>query len=126
MGKATASDEIFFVESGRLEVVKKGVHRIPVRLAKVVAGSMIGEMALYSGRPRSASVIAVEEAVLRVLSRDNWQRMKQATRAGVAPGPPRDPQPGRHRGTHERDVEPAGRLTHKALQRLTNRNTGPG
>jgi SulP family sulfate permease len=72
-----ASDEIFFVESGRLEVVKMGVHRIPIRLAKVVAGSMIGEMALYSGRPRSASVIAVEPAVLRVLTRGNWERMKK-------------------------------------------------
>lgn len=72
-----ASDETYFVESGRLEVVKLGVHRMPVRLAKVFAGSMIGEMALYSGRPRSASVIAVQAAVLRVLTRAGWMRMKQ-------------------------------------------------
>ena len=72
-----ACDETYFVESGRLDVVKMGVHNVPVRLAKVVAGSMLGEIALYSGRPRGASVIAVDAAVLRVLTRQAWERMKQ-------------------------------------------------
>lgn len=78
-----ASDETYFVESGRLEVVKMGPHRVPVRLAKIVAGSMIGEMALYSGRPRTASVIAVEPARLRVLTRAAWNRL-QAQRPDLA------------------------------------------
>lgn len=72
-----ACDETYFVESGRLDVVKLGVHKVPVRLAKVVAGSMIGEIALYSGRPRGASVIAVEPALLRRLTREAWERMKR-------------------------------------------------
>jgi SulP family sulfate permease len=72
-----ACDETYFVESGRLDVVKMGVHQVPVRLAKVVAGSMIGEIALYSGRPRGASVIAVEPALLRMLTREAWERMKR-------------------------------------------------
>ena len=72
-----ACDETYFVESGRLEVVKLGIHKVPVRLAKVVAGSMLGEIALYSGRPRGASVIAVDPVRLRVLTRDAWSRMKR-------------------------------------------------
>lgn len=72
-----ASDEIFFVERGRLEILKAGVHNTRIRLAKIVAGSMIGEMALYSGRPRTASVSAVEPVTLRVLSRIDWLRMKE-------------------------------------------------
>ncbi len=72
-----ASDDIFFVERGRLEIVTAGVHGTRIRLAKIVAGAMIGEMALYSGRPRTASVSAVEPAALRVLSRDDWLRMKR-------------------------------------------------
>jgi SulP family sulfate permease len=72
-----ACDDTYFVESGRLDVVKMGVHQVPVRLAKVVAGSMLGEIALYSGRPRGASVIAVEPALLRMLTREQWLRMKQ-------------------------------------------------
>jgi SulP family sulfate permease len=72
-----ASDEIFFVERGRLEILKAGVHSTRIRLAKIVAGSMIGEMALYSGRPRTASVSAVEPATLRVPSCDSWLRMKK-------------------------------------------------
>lgn len=71
-----ASDETYFVESGRLEVVKTGLHHSAIRLAKIVAGSMIGEMALYSGRPRTASVIAVEPVMLRVLTHEGWNRMK--------------------------------------------------
>ena len=72
-----ACDETYFVESGRLDVVKNGVHNVPVRLAKVLAGAMIGEIALYSGRPRGASVIAVDPALLRVLTRQAWERMRQ-------------------------------------------------
>ena len=78
-----ASDETYFVESGRLEVVKTGLHHTPIRLAKVVAGSMIGEMALYSGRPRTASVIAVDAVMLRVLTQVGWNRM-QAERPDLA------------------------------------------
>ena len=83
IGRSQASDETYFVESGRPEVVKMGLHRMPVRLAKIVTGSMIGEMALYSGRPRTASVIAVEPARLRVLTHDGWNRL-QAQRPDLA------------------------------------------
>jgi SulP family sulfate permease len=72
-----ACDDTYFVETGRLDVMKMGVHDVPVRLAKVVAGSMLGEIALHSGRPRGASVIAVEPALLRMLTREQWLRMKQ-------------------------------------------------
>ena len=34
-------------------------------------------MALYSGQPRTASVSAVEQVTLRVLSRASWVRMKR-------------------------------------------------
>jgi hypothetical protein len=37
----------------------------------------VREIALYSGRPRGASVIAAEPVLLRVLSHQDWNRMKQ-------------------------------------------------
>jgi SulP family sulfate permease len=71
-----ASGEAYFVESGELEVVKATAQGRPIRLAKVVPGSMIGEMALYSGKPRTASVVAAAPAVLRALTRAGWERMR--------------------------------------------------
>ncbi len=76
-GEGQACDETYFVETGRLDIVKLGAHGLPLRLAKVFAGSMLGEIALYSGRPRGASVVATEPALLRVLTRAAWDRMKQ-------------------------------------------------
>lgn len=71
-----ASDEMYFVESGRLEVVKAGLHGEALRLAKVAPGSLIGEIALYTGQPRSATVVATEPAVLLMLTREARARMQ--------------------------------------------------
>ncbi|NML45020.1 SLC26A/SulP transporter family protein [Ramlibacter sp. G-1-2-2] len=72
-----ASTEMYFIESGCLEVVKANGVQQPFRLAKVVAGSMIGEMALYSGEPRTASVRAAQESELLMLTLEAWQRMQR-------------------------------------------------
>lgn len=74
-GEGQASSEMYFIEAGRLEVVTLAPGHT-LRLAKVVAGSMIGEMALYSGQPRTATVRAVDDAVLLMLTLENWQRMQ--------------------------------------------------
>ncbi|HEY8360850.1 MAG TPA: SulP family inorganic anion transporter [Ramlibacter sp.] len=65
-----ASDEMYFVESGRLEVLKTGMRGAGLRLAKVAPGSLIGEIALYTGQPRSATIVATEPAVLLMLTRE--------------------------------------------------------
>ena len=64
-------------------MVKDSNNHHSFRLAKVVAGSMIGEMALYSGQPRTASVLAVDNAVLLMLTLAEWKRM-QEERADLA------------------------------------------
>lgn len=57
------SDELYFVESGRLEVVKQGYH-----LATLEPGDWVGEIALLTGeKVRTASVRAIEETVLFLL-----------------------------------------------------------
>jgi CRP-like cAMP-binding protein len=62
-------DSCFRVEDGLLKVVmvsNSGVERI---LALVGKGQIVGEFAIIDGLPRSASVGAVRETVLRRLSR---------------------------------------------------------
>lgn len=71
-----AGRNMFFVESGSLEVVKQTAGR-PIRLCKVRAGAMLGEMALYTGQPRSASAIAVEPCGLLVLTQEARERMQR-------------------------------------------------
>lgn len=71
-----ASDEMYFVESGRLEVVKAGIDGAALRLSKVVPGSTIGEIALYTGQSRTASVVATEPCVLLMLTRAARTRLQ--------------------------------------------------
>ena len=56
-------DSLFLVDTGSVAVVMdiKGTQRI---LRRDQTGAILGEMAMYTGEPRSASVIIEEEAVL--------------------------------------------------------------
>ena len=67
----------YIIERGRVEVFKmldgKNVH-----LAYIVAGEPFGEMGMIDERPRSATVVAVEETVVHELHRDDLFQNLQA------------------------------------------------
>ncbi len=68
MAEGTAGEEMFFVKSGALTVtVQKGDSRIMV--AELGPGDYFGEVAMLTGRPRTASVTAKKETELFCLSR---------------------------------------------------------
>ncbi len=69
------SDEIFFIASGSLEVVKAAATGT-VRLAKLHAGAMVGELAFYTGEARTAAIAAATEATVYILSRDSLAKMR--------------------------------------------------
>ncbi len=72
------SDEVYFVESGRFDVLKQvDATGPPVRLAKVRHGALVGELAFYSGAPRSASIVATRASSVRVMRRDALERMRR-------------------------------------------------
>lgn len=77
------SDEIFFLERGNLDIVKATVNDGSVRLAKLHKGWVAGEVAFYTGEPRTAAIVATAASALYVLSRDGLQRMR-AERPGLA------------------------------------------
>jgi SulP family sulfate permease len=52
------ADDLYLIESGRLSVVRKDNYGKIMRLRSLNPGSITGEMALYMGGTRSASVIA--------------------------------------------------------------------
>ena len=67
----------YIIERGRVEVLKmldgKNVH-----LAYLGAGEPFGEMGMIDEKPRSATVVAVEETVVRKLHRDDFFQNLQA------------------------------------------------
>ena len=69
------SDSMYVVLSGCLGVFGSadgGAARI---IGRVVAGDTVGEMGLISGRPRSASVVALRDTELARLSREAFDRV---------------------------------------------------
>ncbi len=59
----------YFIERGKVEIlIKDGGHQLKV--AEMGAGDLFGEMALITNEPRSATVRAVEDSVLTVISKD--------------------------------------------------------
>ena len=68
------SDVAYLIMSGRVEIRKGAFSQAPQRLAVLGKGEMIGEMALFDDSPRMASVIALEDTTVRVISREELKR----------------------------------------------------
>jgi len=69
-------DDMFVLESGRLRVeltTPEGARR---RLSSVRPGVVVGEMALYTGVPRTADVVAETPCVVLGLSRASIERLE--------------------------------------------------
>lgn len=56
-----AGDSFYVIASGHFRVLRRDEAGQPVRLAQLSEGAFFGEMALLSGAPRTASVVAEEE-----------------------------------------------------------------
>jgi serine/threonine-protein kinase len=74
-------DNAYVVERGKFRVWKNvdGQRR---NLATLGPGDVFGEAAICSGEPRSATVEALEDGVLLVISRENFEREMQASLLG--------------------------------------------
>lgn len=64
-----ASDAMYFVESGMVNVQLELEGNKILRLKKMGAGTVVGEMGIYTDAPRSASIVAAEDCVLFRLSK---------------------------------------------------------
>jgi CRP-like cAMP-binding protein len=70
-----AGDCLYFIVSGRLRVFGRRDDGSEVDIAEVGPGDAIGEMALLSNEPRSASVDALRDTELLALSRAGFERL---------------------------------------------------
>jgi CRP-like cAMP-binding protein len=67
-------DALYIVAGGQVKVVLIGEDGREVILAVLTQGDFFGEMSLIDDEPRSAHVIAMEDAQLLVLRREDFQR----------------------------------------------------
>jgi CRP-like cAMP-binding protein len=68
-----AGDAVFVIASGKVKVVLYGETGREIILSMLHAGDFFGEMALLDRQPRSANVVAVENAQLLGLDREAFQ-----------------------------------------------------
>jgi lysophospholipid hydrolase len=64
MREGDSADSLFVVISGRLQVFRTRAGGEILPIAEVAAGETIGEMAFFTGEPRSASVAALRDSVV--------------------------------------------------------------
>jgi CRP/FNR family transcriptional regulator, cyclic AMP receptor protein len=67
--------DMYLIVEGSVAVVKEDVSNREKVLSVITKGKVFGEMALFDGQPRSAKVIATDDATMLVLSRDNMNRL---------------------------------------------------
>jgi SulP family sulfate permease len=69
-------DDVFVLESGRLSVEMVTAEGIRMRLRSVNAGVVVGEVALYTGVPRTADVVAETPSVVLRLSKASIEQIE--------------------------------------------------
>ena len=75
MRQGDAGDALYMLVSGRLRVYiddEDGQRRMVREIAR---GEVVGEMALFTGEPRSATLVALRDSVLVSLHRDDFQAL---------------------------------------------------
>ncbi len=71
-------DDLFVLESGRLQVEMVTPEGTRMRLRTVLPGVVVGEIAMYTGVPRTADVVAETPSVVLRLSRASIEQMERA------------------------------------------------
>jgi SulP family sulfate permease len=81
--RGEAGDALYFVERGEVSVMVRLENGQRKRLRTLGPGSLVGEMALYSGQPRSADVVAETPCRAYRLSAERFARLEREDPAVV-------------------------------------------
>ena len=74
---------LYFVAAGSLEVGVTYVDGVSISpIAKIGAGSMVGEQSFFDGQPRSTNVVAVTGGELLCLTQEKFRQLSE-TEAGL-------------------------------------------
>ncbi len=67
-----AGTSLYFIAGGRVKVILYGEDGKEITLSTLGAGDFFGEMAMIDGEPRSASVVALEDTTLLIITRPDF------------------------------------------------------
>jgi len=68
-------DSLYFVISGRLQAqitTEEGTQKV---IGEIMRGETVGEMAIFTGEPRSATIVAIRDSVLVKLSKEVFEQV---------------------------------------------------
>jgi len=71
-------DDIFVLQSGQLTIERRTPEGARMRIRSMRPGVVVGEVAMYTGVPRTADVVAETASVVLRLSRSSMERMQAA------------------------------------------------
>ncbi len=77
LNRDSESRDVYFVVDGAVQVVNYSLSGREIAYAVVRAGHYFGEIAAIDGKPRSASVVAIEKCRLAIMDRDVFNRLLQ-------------------------------------------------
>lgn len=60
---------------GSVNVMKQNEKQVGKTLSVITKGKTFGEMALFDGEPRSATIVSAAETILLILTKDNLDRL---------------------------------------------------
>ena len=82
--EGTTGSNAYLILSGSVEVFKK-VGDEKLVLSRLVKGNIFGEMSLVDDKPRSATIVALEETEVRIVSREHFEVMLEQNPRAVIP-----------------------------------------
>jgi CRP/FNR family cyclic AMP-dependent transcriptional regulator len=82
--EGTVGSVAYVIKSGSVEV-SKGVGEETFVLSTLGEGSIFGEMGLIDDKPRSATVKALEETEVRVITREHFESLLEKNPRGMIP-----------------------------------------
>lgn len=66
---------LFFVVAGRLRAIVRDDSGVERPVGDIRRGETLGEMALFTGQPRSATVVAIRDSLLVRLTRESYEKV---------------------------------------------------
>ena len=72
------ADALYFIESGRVDVLLRVEGEHDLRLRSMTAGAVIGEIGYYQGTARTAAIVVTEAGVLQRLSHAALREMESS------------------------------------------------
>jgi NTE family protein len=85
MEQGEQGDSMYLIVSGRLRAYARTTDGTEQLLGEMARGQTVGEMSLYTGEPRAATVVAVRDSVLVRLDKSNFaQLLERSAQVSIA------------------------------------------